>query len=603
MFLRSTNRRKDGKDHRYFSIVENRRLPGGKTAQRTVLYLGEINDRQQAAWRKTLAVFDETEQRFTSLSLFPDDRELPGDAIDSVQVRLSGLELKRPRIFGNCWLACELWQQLGLDEFWQQRLPEGREAVSWEKVLRLLVVNRLLDPGSEFRVHRQWYLNSAMDELLETGFEVAEKDRLYRCLDRVLEHKQELFVYLKQKWADLFGADFEVLLYDLTSTYFEGEMEQNPKARRGYSRDGRPDCVQLVIALVVTPDGFPLAYEVMNGNTADCSTLRGFLTKIETAYGKARRVWVMDRGIPSEAILREMRDPERQTFYLVGTPKGRIAQHEQKWLDLPWQKVRDSVEVKLYRHEGELYVLAKSDGRQAKEKAMRRKRLARLLRRLRAMRRNLPKRDPLLLRIGAAKKEAGRAFGFVKIRLPDKDQPVTRETFRFHTDKVKLKAAEQRDGHYLLRSNLTGEDPAVLWTRYVQLTQIESVFRSLKSELGIRPIYHQLEHRADAHVFIAFLAYCLQVTLKNRLMIHAPGLTPLSVLEKLSTIQMVEVWIPMLDGRWLVLPRHTQPEPDVQALLEQIRITLPPQPPPRIKSSQLPGSVTNRSGLSEQAAV
>lgn len=594
MFLRSTNRKKDGKGHRYFSVVENRRLPGGKTAQRTVLYLGEINDQQQAAWRKTLEVFDETEQRFTTMSLFPDDRELPADAVDSAQVRLSGLELRRPRVFGNCWLACELWQQLGLDEFWQQRLPKGRETVSWEKVLRLLVVNRLLDPGSEFRVHRQWYVESAMDELLESSFSVAEKDRLYRCLDRVLEHKQELFVFLKQRWADLFAADFEVLLYDLTSTYFEGEMEQNPKARRGYSRDGRPDCVQLVIALVVTPDGFPLAYEVMNGNTADCSTLQDFLKKVETTYGKARRVWVMDRGIPTEAILKEMREPERQTFYLVGTPKGRINQHEKKWLELPWQKVRDSVEVKLYQHEGELYVLAKSSGRQAKEIAIRRKRLVRLLRKLRAMRRSLPQRDQLLLRIGAAKKDAGRAFGFVTIHLPEKDEPVTRATFRFRTDKAKLKAAEQRDGHYLLRSNLTGEDPAVLWNRYVQLTQIESVFRSLKSELGIRPIYHQLEHRADAHVFIAFLAYCLQVTLKNRLLIHAPGLTPLSVLEKLSSIQMVEVWIPMLDGRWLVLPRHTQPEPDVQALLEQIRITLPPQPPPRIKSSQLPAVVTNQ---------
>jgi transposase len=602
MFLRSTNRRKDGKDHRYFSIVENRRLAGGKTAQRTVLYLGEINDRQQAAWRKTLEVFDEAEQRFTTMSLFPDDREIPPDSIDSIQVRLSGLELRRPRIFGSCWLACELWQQLGLDEFWQQRLPAGREAVSWGKVLQLLVVNRLLDPGSEFRVHRQWYVDSAMDELLETGFEVAEKDRLYRCLDRVLEHKRELFVYLKQKWADLFGADFEVLLYDLTSTYFEGEMEQNPKARRGYSRDGRPDCLQLVIALVVTPDGFPLAYEVLNGNTADSSTLRDFLAKIETTYGKARRVWVMDRGIPSEAILKEMREPERETFYLVGTPKGRISQHEKKWLALPWQKVRDSVEVKLYQHEGELYVLAKSSGRQAKEIAMRRRRLARLLRKLRAMRKSLPNRDQLLLRIGAAKKEAGRAFGFVKIHLPQKDEKVTRETFRFHTDKAKLRAAQQRDGHYLLRSNLTGEDPAVLWTRYVQLTQIESVFRSLKSELGIRPVYHQLEHRADAHVLIAFLAYCLQVTLKNRLLIHAPGLTPSSVLEKMTTIQMVEVRIPMLDGRWLVLPRHTQPEPDVQALLDQIRITLPPQPPPRIKSAQL-AFAPNHSRRREAPAV
>jgi transposase len=588
MFLRSTNRKKDGKDHRYYSIVENRRLPGDRTVQRTVLYLGEINDQQQAAWRKTLEVFDEEAQHYTTMSLFPDDRELPADALDSVQVRLSGLELRRPRIFGNCWLACELWHQLGLDEFWQERLPEAREAVSWEKVLRLLVVNRLLDPGSEFHVHRQWFVDSAMDELLETDFAVAEKDRLYRCLDRVLEHKQELFVWLKQKWADLFGADFEVLLYDLTSTYFEGEMEQNPKAKRGYSRDKRPDCLQLVIALVVTPDGFPLAYEVTNGNTSDRTTLRGFLKKIENTYGKARRVWVMDRGIPSEAILQEMREPERQTFYLVGTPKGRINQHEKKWLDLPWQKVRDSVEVKLYQHEGELYVLAKSEGRRAKEMAMRRKRLARLLRKLRVMRKSLPKRDQLLVRIGAAKKEAGRAFGFVKIQIPKAGQTVTRGTFSFQVDKSKLKAAEQRDGHYLLRSNLTGEDPAVLWTRYVQLTQIESVFRSLKSELGIRPIYHQLEHRADAHVLIAFLAYCLQVTLKNRLLIYAPGLTSAAVLEKLATIQMVEVWIPMRDGRWLVLPRHTQPEKDVRAMLDHLHLTLPSQPPPRIKTSQAP---------------
>jgi transposase len=587
MFLRSTNRKKDGKDHRYFSVVENRRLPGGRTVQRTVLYLGEINDQQKAAWRKTLEVFDEEEQCCTTMSLFPDDREIPADALDSVQVKLSGLELRRPRVFGNCWLACELWRQLGLDEFWQQRLPEAREAVSWEKVLQLLVVNRLLDPGSEFRVHRQWFVDSAMDELLETDFGVAEKDRLYRCLDRVLKHKQDLFIWLRQKWADLFHAEFEVLLYDLTSTYFEGEMEQNPKAKRGYSRDKRPDCLQLVIALVVTTDGFPLAYEVMNGNTSDKKTLPDFLKKIENTYGKARRVWVMDRGVPTEEILQGMRAAEQPTFYLVGTPKGRINQHEKKWLNLPWQKVRDSVEVKLYQHEGELYVLAKSEGRQAKEMAMRRKRLARLLRKLRVLRKSLPKRDQLLLRIGAAKKEAGRAFGFVKIQMPSADQEVTRETFLFQVDKAKLKVCQQRDGHYLLRSNLTGEDPAVLWTRYVQLTQIESVFRSLKSELGIRPIYHQLEHRADAHILIAFLAYCLQVTLKNRLMIHAPGLTPAAVLEKLATIQMVEVWIPMLDGRWLMLPRYTQPEKDVQAVLNQIQITLPAQPPPRIKASQI----------------
>jgi transposase len=340
--------------------------------------------------------------------------------------------------------------------------------------------------------------------------------------------------------------------------------------------------------LVITPDGFPLAYEVMKGNTSDRATLPAFLKQIENTYGKAQRVWIMDRGIPSEAQLKDMRAPERQTFYLVGTPKGKINQHEKKWLELPWQKVRDSVEVKLYEDEGELYVLAKSQGRQAKEIAIRRKRLARLLRKLRAMRKSQPSRDQLLLRIGAAKTEAGRAFGFVKLRLPKKNEAVTRETFSFEVDKPKLKAAQQRDGHYLLRSNLTSEDPAVLWMRYIQLTQIESVFRSLKSELGIRPIYHQLERRADAHVLIAFLAYGLQVTLKNRLMIHAPGLTPAAVFEKLATIQMVEVWIPMLDGRWLVLPRHTQPEKDVQAVLDQLALKLPSQPPPRIKASEIP---------------
>jgi len=585
MFLRSTGRKKDGKDHRYFSIVESHRLSSGKMAQRTVLYLGEVNDQQAVAWRKSLEVFDEDRQSSLTLSLFPEDREIPPDAVDGLQVKLSGLELRRARAFGNCWLACELWRQLGLDGFWQQRLPEGREAVSWEKVLQVLVVNRWIDPGSEWRLHRQWFLSSAMDELLGVDFAVAEKDRLYRCLDRILEHKQELFVCLQQKWADLFHADFEVLLYDLTSTYFEGEMEENPKAKHGYSRDGRPDCLQVVIALVITPDGFPLAYEVMDGNTSDRTTLRGFLDKIENTYGQAKRMWVMDRGIPSEAILAEMRNPARPTSYLVGTGKSKIKQYEKKWLDLPWHKVRDSVEVKLFEQDGELYVLAKSEGRQRKEMAMRRKRLARLLRKLRAMRRSLPSRDQLLMRIGAAKTAAGRAFRFVKIQVPDAQQPVTRESFRFTVDKNKLREAELRDGHYLLRSNLTGADPAVLWTRYVQLTQIESAFRSLKSELGIRPIYHHLERRVDAHILIAFLAYCLQVTLKNRLWLLAPGLTPSAVMEKLATIQMIDVWIPTVDGRWLILPRYTQPEKDTKILLEKLKLELPTQPPPRITAN------------------
>ncbi len=324
MFLRSIHRKKDGKDHRYFSIVENHRIASDKTVQRTVLYLGEINDQQQAAWRKTLSVFDEQEQEYANLSLFPDDREIPADAVDSLQVKLSGLELRCPRLFGSCWLGCQLWQQLGLDEFWNARLAGAREEVPWEKVLQLLVVSQLLDPGSEFRVHHQWYLTTAMDALLGTNFAVAEKNRLYRCLDRVLEHKQELFLWLRQKWADLFQAEFEVLLYDLTSTYFEGQMEENPKAKYGHSSDRRTDCLQLVIALVITTDGFPLAYEVMDGNTSGRTTLGDFLDHIEKTYGKAKRMWVMDRGIPTEEILQEMRDPAREIFYLAGTAKGKI---------------------------------------------------------------------------------------------------------------------------------------------------------------------------------------------------------------------------------------------------------------------------------------
>jgi hypothetical protein len=362
MFLRSKKRHKDGKAHRYFSVVENRRVRSGRVVQRQVLFLGEINDSQQAAWRQTLEVFDEAEQRAATLSLFPEDREIPGDALDGVQVKLAEIELRRPRTFGNYWLGCELWRQLELDSFWEARLGEGREEVPWAKVLELLVVSRLVSPGSEFRLHRQGFDQSAMGDLLGTGFAVAEKDRLYRCLDRILKHKAALFEHLRQRWQELFQARFDVLLYDLTSTYLEGEGEEIPKAQHGYSRDHRFDCRQVVIALVVTPEGFPLAYEVMEGNTSDRTTLRGFLAKIETQYGRARRVWLMDRGIPTEEVLTEMRAPEREVFYLVGTPRGKIQQYEKKWLELPWQKVRESVEVKLFAEEGELYVLAKSAG-------------------------------------------------------------------------------------------------------------------------------------------------------------------------------------------------------------------------------------------------
>ena len=585
MFLRTNKRWKNGKWHRYYSIVENRRLTDGKVVQRTALYLGEINDCQEAAWRKTLEVFDESSQQKYQLSLFPEDQPIPADALDAVSVRLSQMQLRHPRSFGDCWLGCWLWNQLGLDQFWRDRLQSSRGDTQWSKVLQLLVINRLIEPGSEFQVHRRWFDCSAMDELLAVDFIVAGKDRLYRCLDRILKHKWQLFSHLQKQWKDLFSSSFDVLLYDLTSTYFEGLCEQNPKAKHGYGRDRRFDCRQVIIALIITPDGLPLAYEVMPGNTSDKTTLRSFLSMIESLYGKARRVWVMDRGIPTEQILSEMRSQGIQ--YLVGTPRSRLDDLEAKLPALPWRQVNENVQVKLLVEDNELYVLAQSVGRREKEKGIRRHKLRRLFEGLRRLQKNCRDRDRLLEKIGALKHEAGRAFHFVEITLPPSGSKVTPKSFTFKLKVDAFKKAEKRDGSYLLRSNLTKEDPKVLWERYIQLTQIEAAFKCLKSDLAVRPVYHQLEHRVEAHIFIAFQAYCLMVTLGKYLSVHASGLTARAVLEKLSTIQMVDVWLPTTDGRWLIMPRYTQPEVEHKMILYKLHLRLPNQPPPRISSRQL----------------
>jgi hypothetical protein len=463
MFLRENVRKKNGKEHRYFSVVENRRLGAGKYTQRQVLYLGEINDSQETAWRKTLEVFDARRERSETLALFPEDRPLPPDALNAVHVKVEQLQLRRPRCFGNCWLGQLVWRELGLDRFGDEKLRAQRGEVPWAQVLELLVINRLIEPGSEFRLHRQWFERSAMDELLGTDFAVAGKDRLYRCLDLVLAHKEAVFQHLKQRWRDLFSAKFDVLLYDLTSSYFEGLCEQIPKARHGYSRDGRPDCRQVVIGLVVTPDGLPLAYEVLPGNTSDKTTLRTFLQLIEAHYGKARRVWVMDRGIPTEEVLTEMRAEGVQ--YLVGTPKGRLTRLEKSFLPRPWQEVRAGVRVKLLDESGELLVLARSDERVRKERAMRLRRLRKLYAGLREVLRQAPERDKLLQKLGALKHDAGRAANLVEILVPREGELVTPDTFRWKLRWTKFRAVSRRDGHYILRTNLRGEDPAVLWER------------------------------------------------------------------------------------------------------------------------------------------
>ena len=588
MFLRTHHRRKYGKDHYYFSVVENRRVAGGQTVQRQVLYLGEVNTTQEAAWRQTLEVFDEHRAQPTSLMLFPETQAVPADALHAVRIKLDQMQLCRPRSYGNCWLGCWLWEQLELDRFWQRRLADERGAVPWAKVLEILVVSRLIDPGSEWRLHRHVFEHSAFDELLQVDFAAAAKDRLYRCLDLLLAHKNDLFTHLHQKWKDLFGASYDVLLYDLTSTYFEGQCEQIPKAKHGYSRDGRPDCRQVVIALVLTPDGLPLAYEVMPGNTSDKTTLKDFLAKIEQTYGKARRTWVMDRGVPTEETLTDMRGQGGD--YLVGTPKGRLAAVHKKLLDKPWATVRQGVEVKLSAEKNELLVLAKSQGRQDKEIAIRRQKLKRLFHGLIALRRSCPHRDRLLQRIGVLKHEAGRAAGMVDIHVPAAEEAVTKETFHYRLRVEKFRAAEALDGHYLLRTSLRGESPEVLWRYYMQLTEIEAAFKTLKSDLALRPIYHQVEARVEAHIFVAFLAYALTATLAQRLKAYAPGLTPRAVLDKLSGIQMIDVKLPTTDGRLLVLPRYTQPEAEHQMLLEHLHLELPPQPPPRIYAAQLPSA-------------
>ena len=331
--------------------------------------------------------------------------------MNAISIDLAGMKVRQARRFGDCWLGLMLWRELGLDGFWGEKLGRERGSVEWSKVLTVLVINRLCEPASEFAVHRRWFLASAMDELLGVDFAAADKDRLYRCLDRLVAHKDELFKFLVDRWKTLFDARFDVLLYDLTSTYFEGRCEQIPKARHGYSRDGRPDCRQVVIALVVTPDGFPLAYEVMPGNTSDRTTLKAFLAKIESMYGKSRRVWLMDRGVPTEADLERMRADG--VGYLVGTPKCSLDKMEQVLLDRPWQEVHEGMRVKLVEQDGELYVLAESQDRRAKENAIRRRKLKTFIHGLNRLKRRCRDRDRLLETPGGPA-EGGRASGQVR---------------------------------------------------------------------------------------------------------------------------------------------------------------------------------------------
>jgi len=603
MFLRHTTRKKNGKLHRYWSIVENKRVCGGKVVQRHALYLGEITSVQRGEWEESIEVFQGGAAMPKEPELLPrEGREHAFERADevvggqAVRIRVSAMELHRPRQWGACWLACGLYEALALDEFFAERLPPSRKGTRWDLIVKVLCCYRLIAPGSEWRLHRQWFERSAMADLLGEDFALAEIHKLYACHDRLLDHKQALFSHLQERWKDLFNAQFEVLLYDLTSTYFESDPPEDDEDKRrfGYSRDKRSDCVQVVIALVVTPEGFPLAYEVMPGNTSDKTTLPEFLQRIEDQYGKAKRIWVMDRGIPTEKVLQQMRASDPPVHYLVGTPKARLSKLEADLAERPWQEVREGVEVKLLAQpEGELYVFAQSRSRIDKERAMRQSKLRGLLKRLAQLKamKNL-RRDALLIKLGQAKAKAGRTYDLVDLQLPKAREAVNEQTFRFSLNRQKLRAVRKREGRYLLRSNLQQEDPAKLWEFYIQLTQIEEAFKTIKGDLAIRPIYHQCQERIEAHIFIAFLAYCLQVTLAPRLRDLAPGLTARSVLEKFAALQMLDVHLPTTDGRTVILTRYTQPEADLQLLLNRLKLQLPSQPPPKIAPSTLPQKTT-----------
>jgi len=585
MFLRATTRKKDGKEHRYYSVVENKRVGGGRVLQRHVLYLGEINSSQERAWRRSIEVLDETKQAARTLSLFPEDRcegVIPDDSI--VRLKLAQLRLERPRQWGACWLTLGLWQKLGLDEFWGERLVPSRKGTRWDQVLFVLVAYRLLSPGSEWRLHRHWFERSALGDLLGADAALADIHALYGCHDRLLAHKQAVFDHLVGRWRDLFNASFDVLLYDLTSTYFESDppADEDDKRRHGYSRDHRPDCVQVVIALVVTPQGLPLAYEVLAGNTADSTTLKDFLARIERQYGKARRVWCMDRGVPTEEVLAQMRASDPPVHYLVGTPKGRLTRMEEALLDKPWHIARPEVRVKLLEQDSELYVFAESRDRIAKERSMRRRQLKWLWERLKKLSTMKLTRDALLMKLGAAQTKAPAAWRLIEIEVAKRGA-----SFSYRLDRDKLRQVRRREGRYLLRTNLTESDPAKLWEFYLQLVQVEAAFRTLKSDLALRPVFHQEESRIEAHIFIAFLAYCLHVTLGQQLKVLAPGLTARSVLEKFATMQLIDVHIPTTDGRELSLTRYTQPEPEIKLLLEKLKLTLPAQAPPKITAEEV----------------
>ena len=589
MYLRSHSRSKDGKAHAYWSLVETVRTPDGPR-QRTLCYLGELNSSAQARWVKTVEVFNEQGDT-RQLKLFPSHVEPPEDDSDVARVLLNKVRLERTRTFGSCFLGLELWKRLELDRFFEEHIDQEPADVPWSRVAALLAINRLCAPGSELAIEQRWYPSTALDDLLEIEEGKVNDTRLYRCLDQILPHKTKLERHLKERYGALFGAEFDVLLYDLTSTYVEGAAEKNPMVRRGYSRDHRPDCEQLVIALIVNSEGFPFSYETFDGNRSDVSTMETILRMVERKYGKARRIWVFDRGIVSEENLAAIR--KRGGQYLTGTPRSQLKRFEEELLKENWTRVRPEVEVKkVATSQGEeTYILCRTAGRKEKEKAIR----SRFSNRMEAALQELEK----AIVTGRLKdrNKMERRLGKIQARHPqvsdlyDLDLRETAEGVRlfWQIKQDRRNWREAREGAYLLRTNLTAETAEELWSKYMQLTEAEASFRALKSELSVRPLYHQLEPRVKAHIMVAFLGYALWVTLKHLLKRRTPvvpkptasgvdnahPMTPMKALALLSTLQSADVVLPTTDGREIRLRRITEPTTEQKSLLRQLGINLP----------------------------
>ncbi len=589
MFLRSHGRKKDGKDHTYWSLVETVRTPDGPR-QKTLCYLGELNSSAQARWLTTVEVFNERGET-QQLKLFPAHVKPPPDDPQVARVVLNKVRLERTRQFGACLLGLELWKRLELDGFFEQAVDGESADVPWSRVTALLAINRLCAPGSELAVEQRWYPSTALDDLLQIEDGKINDTRLYRCLDRILPHKTKLERHLKNRYGALFGAEFDVLLYDLTSTYVEGAAEKNPMVRRGYSRDHRPDCEQLVIALIVNNEGFPFSYETFDGNRTDVSTMETILRMVERKYGKARRIWVFDRGIVSEENLAAIRKRDGQ--YLTGTPRSQMKQFEAELLQEDWTQVRPEVEIKKVAipQGEETYILCRTSGRKEKEKAIRSRFSNSMETALKGLEKTiatgrLKDRNKMERRLGKIQARHPQVNDLYEVGLKDTVEGV-RLFWQIKEDRKNWR--ESREGAYLLRTNLKAETAEELWSKYMQLTEAEASFRALKSELSVRPLFHQLEPRVKAHVMVAFLGYALWVTLKHLLkrqpalvstpsasrVENAPPMTPMKAIALLSTLQSADIVLPTTDGREIRLRRVTEPTAEQKSLLRQLGISLP----------------------------